>query len=232
MKRFYEHVSVAPAEGGFAVLLDGRPVQTPAKNRLALPTSALAEVIAEEWRGQGEEIKPVSMPFLRLADTVIDGIIANPAPVVDAVMRFADNDLLCYRADTPQLAARQAAGWDPMLDWAARRHGADLAVADGLNHIDQPAEALEKLRARVAGFGAYELAALHVAASITGSLVLALALAEGEITPVRAFELSRIDEAFQAETWSQDHEAQVRAAALAREIDVAAAFMTAARDSQ
>lgn len=232
MKRFYKTAAAAPGEGGFHVLLDGRPVQTPARNRLTLPTRALADAIAAEWDAQGEEVDPVSMPFLRLADTVIDGIVPAPGPVVDAVMRFADNDLLCYRADNPPaLAARQAEGWDPLLDWAAMAHGARLTVTHGFNHVDQPPQALAALRASAAARDAYALAALHVAASITGSLVLALALADGRITPAQAFALSRIDETYQAEKWGQDHEAQVRAASLAREIDIAAAFMAMARDS-
>lgn len=228
MKRFYKNAATAPTGHGFAVLLDGRPVLTPAKHRLVLPTAALAEAIAQEWQAQGEEIAPVSMPLLRLADTVIDGIVDAPGPVVEAILRFGDNDLLCYRAGEPAaLAQRQAEGWDPLLEWAAWRHGARLRVADGLNHIEQPPQALAALRAAVAAFDPWALAGLHVIASITGSLVLALALAAGEITPARAFELSRIDEIFQSEKWGSDREADIRAVALARELDVAALFIAA-----
>lgn len=232
MKRFYKNASTAPAAGGFVVLLDGRAVQTPARNKLVVPTQRLARMIAAEWQDQGEEIAPVSMPLLRLADTVIDGIVAAPGPVAEAILRFGDNDLLCYRAEQPsELAARQAEGWDPLLAWAARHHGAALTVTDGLNHVEQPPQALAALRAAVATFDPWGLAGLHVIASITGSLVLGLALAAGEVTPTRAFELACIDESFQIEKWGEDAEAQKRAAALARELDVAALFIAAAGDS-
>lgn len=228
MKRFYKDAGTAPAQGGFAVTLDGRTVKTPAGKNLVLPTARLAELIAAEWQAQGEEIAPVSMPLLRLADTAIDGIIAAPGPVIDAILRFGDNDLLCYRAGHPaELAARQAEGWDPLLAWAARHHGAALQAADGLNHIEQPADALTALRAAVSALDPWLLAGLHVVASITGSLVLALALVEDEVTPARTFELSRIDENFQAEKWGSDREADSRAASLARELDMAALFMAA-----
>src|SRR5579883_2354242 len=141
MKRFYKTVSVGPGEGGFTILLDGRPVRTPGGNVLTLPTEKLAEAIAAEWRGQGEEVMPTSMPLLRLANTVIDGVTARREEVTDAVMRFAQNDLLCYRAhQPPDLVARQSAGWDPWLDWARRRHDANLIVATGLTHVDQTPE--------------------------------------------------------------------------------------------
>src|SRR5581483_11527579 len=147
LKRFYKAVSVVPADGGFAVLLDGRPVKTPARNMLILPTEKLAAAIAAEWRGQGDQIIATSMPLLRLANSVIDGVTAKRDEVVDAVMRFAENDLLCYRAhQPPELVARQSAGWDPWLDWARRRHGVNMTVAAGFNHVDQTPDALMALR--------------------------------------------------------------------------------------
>lgn len=230
MKRFYKTAATAPADGGFAVTLDGRTVKTPAGKNLVLPTARLATLIAEEWQAQGEEVAPLSMPLLRLADTAIDGIVEAPGPVIDAILRFGDNDLLCYRAAHPAaLASRQAEGWDPLLAWAARHHGAALRAADGLNHIDQSDDAMKALRVAVAALDPWLLAGLHVVASITGSLVLALAQADGEITADRAFTLSRIDESFQAEKWGSDREADIRAASLARELEVAASFIAAAR---
>ena len=143
MKRFYKEVSVAPVEGGFAVLLDGKPVKTPARHALTLPTQTLAAAIAAEWREQGTEIIVTTMPLLRLANTVIDGIAANREQVIGAILRFGENDLLCYRAhQPPELLGRQRAGWDPWLDWARQKHGADMTVAEGLTHVDQTPEAL------------------------------------------------------------------------------------------
>jgi chaperone required for assembly of F1-ATPase len=230
MKRFYKEVTVAPVEGGFAVLLDGRPVKTPAGNALILPTEKLAAAIAAEWRGQGDQIIATAMPLLRLANTVIDGVASRRAEVTDAVMRFAENDLLCYRAhQPPDLVARQSAGWDPWLDWARRRHGANMTLAVGLNHVDQTPDALAALRQAVDELDPFALGALHVIASITGSLVLGLAVADGAANGAQVFELSRIDETYQAEKWGEDAEAAKRATSLAHELDKAVELMTTAR---
>jgi chaperone required for assembly of F1-ATPase len=230
MKRFYKEVSVGEADGGLRILLDGRTVKTPAKNNLALPTRALAEAIAAEWRGQGDEVDPVSMPFLKLANTVIDGVDANRAEVITAILRFGENDLLCYRAHQPaELAALQAQGWDPVLAWARRRYGVEFVVVEGFTHADQPAATLDAFRAALGHQDSFSLAALHVVASMAGSVVLALALAEGELVPAQIFALSRIDENYQASKWGSDHEAEVRASNLARELDTAAEFIAAAR---
>jgi len=230
MKRFYKDASVGQMDNGFRVLLDGRPVKTPAKHTLALPTRALAEAIAEEWRAQGDEVDPVSMPFLKLANTVIDGVAANRAEVIAAILRFGENDLLCYRADQPpELARLQAQGWDPVQAWARRIYGVEFALVDGFTHADQPPATLEVFRAALERQDSFSLAALHVVASVAGSVVLALALAEGELTAAQVFALSRIDEDYQASKWGSDHEAEIRAGNLARELDKAAAFIAAAR---
>jgi chaperone required for assembly of F1-ATPase len=230
VKRFYKEVSVAPVEGGFGVLLDGRPVKTPARDTLALPTEKLAAAIAAEWRGQGDEVIATSMPLLRLANSVIDGVTVNRVGVVDAVMRFAENDLLCYRAhQPPDLVARQSAGWDPWLDWARRRHDANMTLAVGLNHVDQTPDALAALRQAVEALDPFALGAAHVIASITGSLVLALAVTDGATTAAHVFELSRLDETYQAEKWGEDAEAAKRATALAHELDKAVELMAASR---
>jgi chaperone required for assembly of F1-ATPase len=222
MKRFYKDVSVAPVEGGFGVLLDGKPVKTPARHALTLPTQTLAAAIAAEWRGQGTEIIVTTMPLLRLANTVIDGIAANREQVIGAILRFGENDLLCYRAhQPPDLLARQRAGWDPWLDWTRQKHGAGMTVAEGLTHVDQTPQALAALRRPLEELDSFTLGGLHVIASITGSTVLALAVAAGEVSGAQAFELSRIDEIYQAEKWGQDAEAAKRAAALAHELDKA-----------
>lgn len=231
MKRFYKEVRAEPAADGFGVLLDGKPVKTPGRNTLLLPTRAMAEAIAGEWRAQGERIVPASMPMLRLANTALDGVAQAREAVIAAILRFGEHDLICYRAAEPaELAARQRQAWTPMLEWAASRHGAEFEVATGLTHVAQPPESLARLRQAIAERDDFALAALHVMASITASLILALALAEGAINPAQAFQLSRIDEDYQAGLWGEDAAAAARARGLAREMDVAAAFLAAARD--
>jgi chaperone required for assembly of F1-ATPase len=222
MKRFYKDVSVTAQDGGHAVLLDGKPVRTPGGNALALPTERLACAIVAEWRAQGDEIVATSMPLLRLANTVIDGVAAHRNEMIDAILRFGENDLICYRAhQPPELVARQKAGWNPVLDWLAQRHGAKLSVSQGLTHMDQPPEALAVLRRLLEGLDDFALAGLHVIASVTGSLALALTVLDGALSGARAFELSRIDETYQAEKWGEDAEAVKRAAALAHELEKA-----------
>lgn len=230
MKRFYKEVSVSASEDGFVVLLDGRSVKTPARNTLALPTEKLAAAIAAEWRAQGDEVVATSMPLLRLSNTVMDGVIPNRDGVIGAILRFGENDLTCYRAhQPPDLVGRQREGWDPLLAWVHQKFGARFQVADGITHRDQPPEALAALRQALTGYDPFTLAGLHVVASITGSLVLALAVAEGEITGAHAFVLSRIDETYQAEKWGEDAEAAKRATALAHELDKAVELMAALR---
>jgi chaperone required for assembly of F1-ATPase len=230
MKRFYKNVSVVPGEGGFQVLLDGRGVKTPAGKSLALPTQSLADAIAGEWRTQGDVVEPTSMPLLRLANTAIDGIAANRDQTIAAILRFGENDLLCYRADAPPaLVRRQSEGWDRWIAWADRALGAKLTVVDGLTHADQPAAAMAALGAAVARQDDFALAGLHVIASVTGSLVLGLAVAMGELSAADAFALSRIDEAHQAETWGTDAEAEARAASLATEVGRAAQLVELSR---
>lgn len=230
MKRFYKDAATRADGGGFQVLLDGRGVKTPAGAALVLPTAALAEAIAGEWRAQSDVIVPHAMPLLRLANTAIDGIAPDPAATLAAIARFGDDDLLCYRAAEPVvLARRQAEGWDPLLAWAGETLGARLTVTDGAVHVAQPEQALAALAAALAGHDAFALAGLHVVASISGSLVLALAAAAGRIDAARAFALSRIDEDFQAERWGRDGEAQARADHLAAEVGHACALIALSR---
>lgn len=228
--KFYKRVDVAPRDGGFAVHLDGKPLKTPARAALILPSAALANKIADEWEGQGENIAPETMPLTKLANTAIDGVITHRADIAAAILNFGRNDLLCYRAEAPaELAARQAAAWNPQLLWLAARHGAKLEVTTGINAIPQSEEAVEALSRALNAHGDFALTALHMLTSITGSLVLGLALAEGRIDAETAFALSRIDEDFQAEKWGADAEAAKRADALRRELDKALQFLTLSR---
>ncbi|MFT4150565.1 MAG: ATP12 family protein [Paracoccaceae bacterium] len=223
-KRFWQAATVEPAEAGFTVRLDGRPVKTPAKTLLVVPTQAMAQAIAAEWDAQQGLVRPETMPMTRMANSALDKVGPLHPAVVDEVAGFGGSDLLCYRADAPEeLAARQRQGWDPLLDWAATRLGAPLVQTVGVIHVAQSPESLARLRGHVAGQGAFPLVALHDLVAITGSLILGLAVAEGRLTPEQAWALARIDEDWQAEQWGIDDEAAEHAA-LRR-----AALMDAAR---
>lgn len=223
-KRFWTEVSVVPAPGGHAVELDGRAVRTPAKAPLVLPTRALAEDVAAEWRAQEGRVDPQTMPATRTANSAIDKVRPQQAEVVAALAAYGAHDLLCYRAATPpELVARQAAGWDPLLDWAARDLGAPLAVTTGVLPVAQDPQVLERLAARVARFGPFALAGFHDLVMLSGSLILALAVTEGRLPAEEAWALSRIDEDWQAELWGSDEEAAAVAEAKR------AAFLDAAR---
>ncbi|HEY4125129.1 MAG TPA: ATP12 family protein [Rhizomicrobium sp.] len=225
VKRFYKTVSVGEADNGHTLLLDGRSVKTPQRATLAVPTSALAEAIAEEWRAQGEDIKPETMPLTRLAHAAIDGA-AHRALIAEEALGYARTDLVCYRAEHPdELVIRQARQWTPLLDWLHETRGARLRTASGIGFVEQPPEALALLAERLAQFDPFALVVLHTATSITGSLTLALALAEGRLNAEEAFALSQLDEAFQAEKWGTDAEAETRAAKLLADLKAAERFL-------
>jgi chaperone required for assembly of F1-ATPase len=229
MRRFYKSVTLDETPGGFILLLDGKPVRTPARQSLMLPTKTLAEAVAEEWRVQGDEMVPAAMPLTRLVNTALDGVRATRDEVTAAILRFGENDLLCYRAEVPAELAMRQRQWDAYLDRAADRHGARLAVTAGIGHVEQPAAAIASLRQAVSGRNDFDLTALHVLASITGSLILGLAVLDGQLSSSEAFALSRLDEAYQAEKWGADREAEQRAERLAAEMDHAARLVRLSR---
>jgi chaperone required for assembly of F1-ATPase len=223
VKRFYKLAAAMPGEGGVAIQLDGRAVKTPARAPLVVPTEELAEAIAEEWNGQGEEIDPRSMPLTGLANAAIDRVAPDPAAFAAGLAAYGESDLLCYRADTPQpLVARQAERWEPLLDWARRRYDVDFEVATGIIHRPQPPQTVERLASAVTSRDPFRLAALSPLVTISGSLVIALALAEGEIGLDQAWAAGSLDEAWQAEQWGED--ALAAAALEARRRDFAAAY--------
>lgn len=223
-KRFWKQATAEAAETGFTVRLDGRAVKTPAKAPLVVPTLALAQGIAAEWDAQQGVVKPDTMPLTRAANSAIDKVAPLRAAVIAELSGYGGTDLLCYRATEPDaLIARQAAAWDPLLDWAATALHAPLSVTHGVIPIPQPQDSLDRLTARVARFGSFELAGLHDLVAISGSLVLALAVAEGRLGADQAFEMSRIDNRWQAEQWGEDAE-EAEAEALRR-----AAFLQADR---
>lgn len=231
MKRFYKQAGVAPAPAGFQVTLDGKPVRTPAQAPLVVPQRGLAEAIAAEWQAQGEKVEPASMGLMKLACTVIDRIGPQRTLVEDELARFAGTDLLCYRADEPEkLARRQQAAWQPLLDWAADTFDAPLTVTAGVMPVAQDDQALQALARALRTLDDWRLMVLHSATTLTGSLVLGLAVVQRRITVAEAWTASRIDADFQIEQWGVDAEAEQAAANARRDILVAGRLLDLLRD--
>lgn len=222
-KRFYKDVGVTPGEGGVhQVLLDGRAVRTPAKRLLAVPTPALAEAIAEEWRAQGTHIDPSSMPLTRFANTAIDAVSAQLQAVADDITKYAGSDLICYRAEAPaELVRRQADAWDPVLQWARDDLGARFVLTQGVMPVAQPSAALAAFAAALEPHEAFRLSAMHVLTTLTGSAVLALALAKGALAGDGAWLAAHVDEDYQISIWGEDYEAAERRKARRSEFDAA-----------
>ncbi len=225
MKRFYREAKAVSVAQGFAVELDGKPLRTPAKAELIVPSLALAEAIAAEWRDQGITVKPLALPLTRLVSTAIDRVAMRRAEVIAEIAKYAGPDLLCYRADDPaELALRQHETWQGLLDWAEERYDARLAITHGITPIPQAESALVALERAVAAYDAMMLVALHLAVSTCGSLILGLALLEEKISPEEAFAAAQLDESFQIERWGEDPEQTQRRAALKEDIALAARF--------
>ncbi|RMD62363.1 MAG: ATPase [Alphaproteobacteria bacterium] len=225
MRRFYKSATAAPDPGGrgFRILLDGRPVHTPAKAVLVVDNPALAEAVAAEWAAQEEEIDRRYMALTALCCTALDLVAPERARVIDEIAAYAGHDLLCYRAEAPRdLAARQQALWQPLLDWAALSYDAPLAVTSGIVSITQPQASLDALRRVVTGASDIELAALASAVRAAGSLIIALALRAGHIDAAAAFEAASLDETYQAERWGRDPEAEARRTAVRDDLVAAA----------
>ncbi len=196
---------------------------------LSLPSRALAEAIAAEWAGQGETLKPATMPLTQLANTAIDRVAPDPAPAIDELLAYAGMDLLCYRAEgPPNLVERQKSAWQPLVDWLARHHDAPLVVHSGVIPRPQPKGALAALRRRLEGLSALQIAGLCAATQTCGSLVIALALSDGKIGPDEAFELAELDASFQIERWGEDEESSARRLHLRRDIQDIQRFLALA----
>lgn len=206
-KRFYSTVSIAASEQGWRILLDGRPVKTPARKPLAAPCEPLAEAIGAEWAAQEKQIDPFTMPLTRLAHLAIDRMGEVRAPAAAEIARYARTDLLCYRAEEGELAALQATAWDPWLDWAASALDAPLNRAETLLPIEQPEASIAALETRALALDDWRLTGLASAVPLLGSAVLGFALLEGEGTGLAIFEASRVDERYQAGRWGEDAEA-------------------------
>lgn len=226
-KRFYAEVSVGAAPGGgYQILLDGRPVRTPKKLQLTVPTRQLAEAVSEEWAAQKERIDPSSMPLTKLAITAIDAVAGSIPDVAADVVRFAGSDLLCYRAEAPApLAELQAKSWDPILSWIEAETGARFLLAEGVMPVTQSPAALSRFGDLVAPYGVMQLAALHVMTTLTGSAFLALAVAKDRLSAEEAWEAAHLDEDWQIARWGVDVEAADRRARRRAEMLAASRFL-------
>ncbi|MGP0058123.1 MAG: ATP12 family chaperone protein [Beijerinckiaceae bacterium] len=227
-RRFYKAVGVEARGDQFILALDGRPVRTPAKTNLALPTRALAEAVAAEWRVQVEFIDPSTMPLTRLVNVALDGVAREPNAIVAEIAKYGNSDLLCYRADGPEkLLKAQAEAWDPILAASEARLGARFVCGEGIVFVEQPARTKEAVHAALAAvqaqpFGHFGLAALHVMTALTGSVLIALAIAAGETSVETAWAAAHVDENFQMDLWGEDPEAMAKRARRFEEMAAAA----------
>lgn len=223
-KRFFKEARTVERDGAFALELDGKPARTPARNVLAAPGRAIGEMLAAEWNSLGETIDPAKMPLTRLLNVAIDRVSVEGDAVAADVANYANSDLVCYRADTPEgLAAMQAAAWDPVLDWARDELGARFVVSAGVMHVEQPSSSVTAVRTEVdrvpRPFG---LAALATVTALTGSALIALMLARGAISADAAWTAGHVDEDWNIAQWREDEEAMQRRAARRAEFDAAA----------
>jgi len=237
MKRFYKETAVDAVEGdpqaGYRVLLDGKPMRTPAKSVLVVPTRGLAEAIAGEWNGVPEtaEINAALLPLTRLAATGLDRVTIQRDRVIEDTAKYAGSDLLCYRATGPaSLVARQEETWQPLLDWAAARYGARLAVTTGTTFVGQPGPATQALHAAVATHGDVALSALYNLTHLAGSVVIALAVSERHISAEQAFAAAQLDELYQLERWGEDPTATARHAGILRDLEAGARLLALLED--
>jgi chaperone required for assembly of F1-ATPase len=226
VKRFWKEVAVEPEVGGWGILLDGRPVKTPARAPLVVPTQALADGIAEEWRSVEGEIDPRAMPLTGLANAAIDRVTSAKEAFAEGLARYAEADLACYRAEGPRaLVDRQACSWDAMLGWARRRYDVDFAVTTGVTHVTQPAATVERLAHAVAALDSFRLAGLSPLVTIGGSLVGGLAVMEKALTAAQTWDAVSVDDQWQLERWGSDAEAAAALENRRRDFFAAASFL-------
>jgi chaperone required for assembly of F1-ATPase len=226
VKRFWKEVAVAPEDGGWGVRLDSRPVRTPARAPLVVPSQALAEAIADEWRGVEGEIDPRAMPLTGLANAAIDRVAPERQAFAAGLARYAEADLASYRAEGPRgLAERQEEHWDALLAWARRRYDVDFATTCGIVHVEQPGATVERLAHAIAALDPFRLAALSPLVTIGGSLVAALAVVEKAIAPEAAWDAISVDERWQLDQWGADAEAEAALANRRRDFLAAARFL-------
>lgn len=225
-KRFYKDVGIKPTEIGYGVILDGRDVKTPGRGTLFARTEPLASAIAEEWAAQKEHIDPHTMPLTQIGCTAIDRIADNRSEIEQGIARYAETDLVCYRATQPSdLVVMQTEHWQPLVDWCARELDIDLVTTDGLLPVPQNPRALENATNAVRKFDDHELSVVSVVTQASGSLVIALALANGFITGEEASAASQVDEIHQSQLWGLDHEAEMRLQSLRADIEAAEIYL-------
>lgn len=225
-KRFYKLASVAETSEGYGVELDGRGIKTDNKKALIVPTHKLAAGVAGEWDAQVGEIDLSTMPLTRLAKTAVDRGAIDRGLNIDEILKFSNSDLLCYRAADPNpLVKRQVAGWQPVLDWASDALDVRFEVTAGLVVLEQPAASLESLRSHVEPLSDFEVAGLAPTTALLGSIILAMAVFKGHLTPNDALSLSLLDELWQAEMWGEDDEAVARREGLLRDLESLASFL-------
>jgi chaperone required for assembly of F1-ATPase len=237
VKRFWDTATVRWTENGHSILLDGKPMRLPSSAPLVIAPVRLAQAIADEWQtaggAKGGEMTFKDTPLTRLAGTALERIAPDPALTIDAIARYGETDLLCYRAETPQkLVQRQHQQWQPWLDWVALTHDAPLRVAAGVAYVKQHHDSIAALRRAVAALDPDSLAALGIAVPALGSLVLGLALAAGEMDADTAYTLGALDELFQAEQWGHDYEAVDRRTGMQADIVLAARYIDLTRGNQ
>jgi chaperone required for assembly of F1-ATPase len=222
--RFYQRAH-AGEDAPYPVLLDGRPIKTPAGNALAPPWRALAEAVAAEWEAQSERIDPAAMPLMRLANSIIDGVVTAPEPVAEEVVKYLGSDLVCYRADTPEgLVRAQARHWDPILTWARDTLGARFVLAEGVMFVAQPEQAIEAARAAIPA-EPWRLGAVSVITTLTGSALIALAVAQGRLSVDDAWAAAHVDEDWNMSLWGRDEVALDRRAKRFAEMQAAATVL-------
>ncbi|QIK78484.1 ATPase [Sphingomonas piscis] len=226
MKRFWKDVALAHGEGGWSVQLDGRPVRTPARDPLALPSKRLAEAVAEEWRNVSDTVNPRAMPLTGLANAAIDRIAPDPHAFAAGLAKYAEADLTCYRTEGPrELVDRQEESWDTLLAWARSRYQVEFRTTQGLMHVEQPEETVERLSSAVHELEAFALAGLSPLVTVGGSLVAGLAVLERAIAPEAAWAAVSIDDHWQLEQWGADAEAELALENRRRDFLAGARFM-------
>lgn len=224
-KRFYENAATAAVDGGYGVQLDGKPIKTPLGTPLVMKSRALAGGVAEEWNAQGDEIDPKSMALTPLVGTAIDRVPGVRDDLIEGLLRYADTDMLCYRAEHPKdLIQNQAQMWQPLLDWAAEEMGARLESTHGIVPISQDAAARAAFKVVLDGYDNWTLTVLGELVGISGSLVVGLALVKGRLSVEDALAVCHVDEDHQNETWGLDDEAAHRRENVAKDIKAAYRF--------
>lgn len=228
LKRFYKTVSTDKAEQGWRVLLDGKPIRTPGKGLVLLPTEALAKAVAAEWDAQGDELDPLSMPMMQFASTALDYVEIYCEDVLDELVEYATTDALCYRAEEPlELVLRQRTEWQPHLDWLESEYGIHLKLAKGVMPVGQEEETLDMIYAHLLKIDNFPLTVLWLCTRHCGSLTLGLSVTAKRLSPLEAYHASRLEERFQNERWGEDDEARARRESTEKEMQAIGRFLAA-----